>query len=124
MGLTSRAAPGVEQRAELVVESACHLADVVTPTTWSEAAAEDALDAIDVLTAALSGISPATAEALAAVAAATAAARRHLGLPAGEPAGPAAGTGPQTAPAPGAPSLPRPRRRGLGPGYQGIRTER
>ncbi|MFI5945923.1 hypothetical protein ACIBCB_37510, partial [Streptomyces uncialis] len=86
MGLTSRAAPGVEQRAELVVESACHLADVVTPTTWSEAAAEDALDAIDVLTAALSGISPATAEALAAVAAAPAPPPPPHRLPPGGPA--------------------------------------
>ncbi|MFI5945527.1 hypothetical protein ACIBCB_35520 [Streptomyces uncialis] len=131
MGLNSRAAPGVEQRAELAVVSACHLADVVAPTAWSEAAAEDALDAIDVLAAALSGISPATAEALAVVAGATADVRRRLGLrvdpgPAGEPSVPVPRTGPRTTPAPGAPSLPRPRvrRRGLGPGYQGISTER
>ncbi|MFI1890695.1 hypothetical protein [Streptomyces jumonjinensis] len=130
MGLSSRAAPGVEQRAELAAVSACHLADAVTLTAWSTAAAEDALDAIDVLTAALSGISPETAEALAAVVAATADARRRLGLPvapdpdpgaAGEPAMPAPRPGHQAVP--GAPSRPRPRRRGLGPGYQGIRTE-
>jgi uncharacterized membrane protein len=53
MGLNARAAPGVEQRAELAVVSACHLADVVTPTAWSTGAAEDALDAIDVLAAAV-----------------------------------------------------------------------
>ncbi|MER7048347.1 hypothetical protein [Streptomyces jumonjinensis] len=126
MGLNARAAPGVEQRAELVVESACHLADAVTPTAWSTAAAEDALDAIDVLAAALSQISPETAQALAAVAAATADARRHLDLPtdpepAGEPAVPTPRTGQQTTP--GTPPRPRPRRRGLGPGYRGIGTE-
>ncbi|MFE7046273.1 hypothetical protein ACFU9X_44955 [Streptomyces atratus] len=128
MGLNSRAAPGVEQRAELAVVSACHLADAVTPTAWSAAAAEDTLDAIDVLTTALSGISPEPAGALAAVAAATADARRRLGLPAdadtaapGDAAVPAARTGQQAAPG----KLPRPRarRRGLGPGYQGISTE-
>ncbi|MFI6530711.1 hypothetical protein [Streptomyces uncialis] len=127
MGLNARAAPGVEQRAELAVERACHLADAVTPTAWSAAAAEDALDAIDVLATALSGIGPETAGALAAVAAATAEARRRLGLPAdaesaapGEAAVPAAGTGQPAAPG----KLPRPRarRRGLGPGYQGIST--
>ncbi|MFI6530669.1 hypothetical protein [Streptomyces uncialis] len=82
MGLTSRAAAGVEQRAELAVVSACHLADAATPAAWSPGAAEDALDAIDVLAAALSRISPETADALAAVATATTAARRWLGLPA------------------------------------------
>ncbi|MGX1540866.1 hypothetical protein ACWIGC_28590, partial [Streptomyces diastaticus] len=116
MGLNARAAHGVEHRAELAVESACHLADAATPTAWSAAAAEDALDAIDVLAAALSRISPETAEA-----------RRQLGLPAdaetaapGEAAVPAAGTGqPAT---PGRLPRPRARRRGLGPGYQGIST--
>jgi hypothetical protein len=126
MGLNEQAAPGVEQRAESVVVSACHLADVVTPTAWSAAAAEDALDAIDVLAAALSGISPETAGALAAVAAATADARRQLGLPTnadtaapGDAAVPGPRTGQQAAPR--APLRRRPRRRGLGPGYQGIR---
>ncbi|MFI2215102.1 hypothetical protein [Streptomyces sp. NPDC020141] len=82
MGLNSRAAPRVGQRAELAVVSACHLADAVAPTAWSAAAAEDALDAIDVLATALSGISPETVGALAAVVAATADARSRLGLPA------------------------------------------
>ncbi|MFD5557786.1 hypothetical protein ACFWIA_28595 [Streptomyces sp. NPDC127068] len=123
MGLNEQAAPGVEQRAESVVVSACHLADVVAPTAWSAAAAEDALDAIDVLAAALSGISPDTARALAAVAAATADVRRQLGLPADADTAapvPAAGAGGQAVPG----RLPRPRvrRRGLGPGYQGILT--
>ncbi|MFI2215191.1 hypothetical protein [Streptomyces sp. NPDC020141] len=132
MGLNARAAPGVEARAELAVESACHLADAVTPTAWSRSAAEDALDAIDVLAAALSRIGPETGEALAAVAAATADARRRLGLPADpepepeveEPAVLGPRTEPQTGS--GAPSRTRtgPRRRGLGPGFRGIGAER
>ncbi|MGW5678233.1 hypothetical protein ACWEV4_24675 [Streptomyces sp. NPDC003860] len=127
MGLNDQAAPGVEQRSESVAVSACHLADVVTPTAWNAAAAEDALDAIDVLAAALSQIGPETAGALAAVAAATADARRRLGLFAdadtaapGEAAVPAARTGQQAVP--GKPARPRAQRRGLGPGYQGILT--
>ncbi|MFI1018234.1 hypothetical protein [Streptomyces sp. NPDC020965] len=97
----------------------------VTPTSWSTGAAEDALYAIDVLAAALSQISPETAQALAAVVAVTTDARRRLGLPTdpepvGEPAVPRPRTGQQTTP--GTPPRPRPRRRGLGPGYRGIGT--
>ncbi|KIF72723.1 hypothetical protein QR77_41230 [Streptomyces sp. 150FB] len=129
MGLVSRAAPGVEKQAERAAESACHLADAVTPTAWSTVAAEDALEAIDVLTTALSQISPDTATALAAVAAATNAARHSLGLPVGPEPDPqgkeAAVPGPRAGdqPAPRG-ARQRPRRRGLGPGFQGIHTER
>ncbi|MEO3978110.1 hypothetical protein [Streptomyces sp. CAU 1734] len=128
MGLNARAAPGVEQGAEPAVVSACHLADAVSPAAWSTGAAEDALDAIDVLATVLSGFSPEIAEALAAVAVATTAARRHLELPtetdpasdvAGGSAVPVPRTGQQTGP--GAPRF-RPIRRGLGPGYRGIDT--
>lgn len=111
------AQPSVEQRAEQAVESACHLADATGPGAWSAAAAEDALDAIDTLAEALGPIGPEVSEVLAAVAAATADVRRRLGITAdSEPETPA---GPD-APAPRSAS--RPRRRGLGPGFQGIRT--
>ncbi|GAA5083228.1 MULTISPECIES: hypothetical protein [Actinomycetes] len=111
-----RAAPGVEQHAERVVEAACHLADLTGPGGWSTAAAEDALDAIDTLTEALGSAGPGLAQALAAVAAATGDARRRLGIAVEdqEPEPPAAAA---------VPSVRRPpRRRGLGPGFQGIRT--
>ncbi|MEW1724725.1 hypothetical protein [Streptomyces sp. NPDC093109] len=119
----------MEAAAELAVESACHLADAVTSTAWSEAVAEDALDTIEILTTALSQIGPETAKALAAVAAATTAACRQLGLPVGpgpgldgmKPALPVPRTGQQ--PAAGVSPRQRPRRR-LGPGFQGIRMER
>ncbi|MGW1252259.1 hypothetical protein [Streptomyces sp. NPDC002535] len=116
MELAERAAPGVEQYAELAAESACHLADAAGPGGWSAAAAEDVLDAIDTLTEALGGAGPELAQTLAAVAAATNGARRHLGLVDDqEPEPPAAAA---TLPSPRRP----PRRRGLGPGYQGVRT--
>ncbi|MFD4178198.1 hypothetical protein [Streptomyces anulatus] len=117
MELPDRAAPGVEQHAERAVETACHLADLAGPGDWSAAAAEDVLDAIDTLTESLGSAGPELAQALAAVAAATNSARRHLGLAVDdqEPEPPAAAV---TLHAPRRP----PKRRGLGPGFQGIRT--
>ncbi|MFD3381949.1 MULTISPECIES: hypothetical protein [unclassified Streptomyces] len=117
MELSSQAAPGVEKAAEHAVESACHLADTAGFTDWNVAAAEDALDAVDTLAGALAELGPETAQALGAVTAATAHVRRIHGL---------AVSGVET-PAPGV-STPRngrqsPKRRGLGPGFQGIRTD-
>ncbi|MEF2530019.1 hypothetical protein [Streptomyces sp. CS62] len=110
--LLGRVAPGVELRAEQVVESARHLADAAGPGVWNAAAAEDALDASDTLAEALGGVGEELAQVLAAVTAANAAARRHLGLV----------TEAATAmPAPRTRSPRRPKRRGLGPGFQGIR---
>ncbi|MFH8620166.1 hypothetical protein ACH4E8_34500 [Streptomyces sp. NPDC017979] len=80
-------------------------------------AAEDVLDTIDTLTDALGSAGPELARALAAVAAATDVARRLLGIDVDgqEPEQPSA--------APPLSALRRPpRRRGLGPGFQGIRT--
>ncbi|MFI1798998.1 hypothetical protein ACH427_16855 [Streptomyces sp. NPDC020379] len=112
-----RAAPGVEHRAEQAAETACHLADATVRGGWSTAAAEDALDAIDTLVEALGSVGDdAVAQALAVVAVATGDARRSLGIAVDDRA-----PEPVTAAVP-APRRP-PRRRGLGPGYQGIRTE-
>ncbi|MYR41283.1 hypothetical protein [Streptomyces sp. SID5910] len=111
-----RAAPGVEQHAERAADTACHLADLTGPGGWSTAAAEDVLDTIDTLTEALGGAGPELAQALAAVAAATGDARRLLGIAVDDP---------QPEPPAAAAFVPaarRPRRRGLGPGFQGIRT--
>ncbi|MBZ3918148.1 MULTISPECIES: hypothetical protein [Streptomyces] len=112
-----RAAPGVEQHAERAAESACHLADLTGPGAWSTTAAEDALDAIDTLTEALGSADPELTQVLAAVAAATNDARRLLGIAVEdqEPQPPAAAAFMPAARRP-------PRRRGLGPGFQGIRT--
>ncbi|MEU1940482.1 hypothetical protein ACH49O_41365 [Streptomyces coeruleorubidus] len=120
MELSAQAGPGVEQAAEQTVESACHLADLAGPDGWSTAAAEDVLDAIDTLTEALGSAGEDLAQALAAVGAATAEARRRLGIDVHDQE-----PGPEDA---ASVSLPRgpgrrpPRRRGLGPGFRGIRT--
>ena len=77
-----RAAPGVEQHAERVAETACHLADIAGPGAWSTAAVEDVLDAIDTLAEALGSAGPELAQALAAVAAATEPWSRSVSRPA------------------------------------------
>ncbi|RYJ31229.1 hypothetical protein CU044_0548 [Streptomyces sp. L-9-10] len=84
----------------------------------STAAAEDALDAIDTLAEALGSAAPDLAQALTAVAVATGDARRRLGIAADDqvPGPTAAATVPAARGAP--------KRRGLGPGYRGIRTAR
>ncbi|MEU3978113.1 hypothetical protein [Streptomyces bacillaris] len=113
MELPDRAAPGVEALASAVADTACALADAAGPGRWNLAAAEDAVDAIDTLAAALADIDPEAARLLAAIPAATKALLRHFGQEQeADPPGPA----PAARPAP----LPKPRRRGLGPGWQGL----
>jgi hypothetical protein len=107
----SEAGPGVEERAAAVADAVCELVDAVTPATWSTGAVEDAADAIDMLAEALAEIDPEAARVLAAVPAATAALRRRLAPAVAEDA----------AEVP-APRSGRARRRGLGPGWKGVRA--
>jgi hypothetical protein len=106
-----KAGPGVEERAAAVADAVCELVDAVTPGSWSAGAVEDAADAIDMLAEVLAAIDPEVARALGAVPAATAALRRRLTQ---------AATG-DVAEVP-APGSGRPRRRGLGPGWKGVRA--
>jgi hypothetical protein len=122
MELSAQAGPGVEKAAEQTVESACHLADLAGPTDWSTVAAEDVLDAIDTLTETLGGADEELAQALAAVTAATAEARRRLGIAVNDQ--PPGRDGAASAPVARGPERRPPRRRGLGPGFRGIRTDR
>jgi hypothetical protein len=122
MELSAHAGPGVEKAAEQTVESACYLADLVGPNSWGTAAAEDVLDAIDTLTETLGGAGEELARSLAAMAAATAEARRLLGITVDDQAP----WRDSAASVPAARGLERrlPKRRGLGPGFRGIRTDR
>lgn len=113
MELPDRAAPGVETLAGAAADAACALADAAGPAGWNLAAAEDAAEAIDTIAAALSDIDPEAARLLAAIPAATKALLRHFGQEQE-----AAVTEPATAARPS--PLPKPRRRGLGPGWQGV----
>jgi hypothetical protein len=121
MELSAQAGPGVEKAAEQTVESACHLADLAGPTGWSTVAAEDVLDAIDTLTETLGGADEELAQALAAVTAATAQARRRLGITVDDQP-PGRGSA-ASVPVARGPERRPPRRRGLGPGFRGIRTD-
>ncbi|MEH0424800.1 hypothetical protein QBB34_00135 [Streptomyces stelliscabiei] len=107
------ARPRAEQYTEVIANSACDLADTARPENWSAASQDDPLEAIDTLAEVLSALGPDIAGALAPVTSATAAARRHLGL--------ADGDGPEPAAGAARPRAVR-RRRGLGPGFRGIRT--
>ncbi|SBT94000.1 hypothetical protein GA0115233_107634 [Streptomyces sp. DI166] len=115
MELPDRAAPGVETLASEAADAACALADAAGPTAWNLAAAEDAAEAIDTLAQALAAIDPEAARLLAVVPAATKALLRHLGQDQGD------GVAEQTVAAVPSPRAPKPRRRGLGPGWQGVR---
>ncbi|GAA2614849.1 hypothetical protein GCM10010304_79950 [Streptomyces roseoviolaceus] len=122
MELSAQAGPGVEKAAEQAVEITCHLADLAGPGGWRTVAAEDVLDAIDTLIEALGGAGPELAQALAEAAAATAEARRRLGIAVDDQ-----GVGRDSAASvsvPRGPGRRPPRRRGLGPGFRGIRTDR
>ncbi|MFF5491541.1 hypothetical protein [Streptomyces virginiae] len=114
--LVERALPGVEEYADQAAESACLLADVVSGGGWSAAAADDALTAIETLAQALGGIGPEVEGVLVAVTSATSTARRRLGLPVEVDPGLA-----PTAAVPAPRTRRQPQRRGLGPGFQGIR---
>ncbi|OYP10063.1 hypothetical protein CFC35_41850 [Streptomyces sp. FBKL.4005] len=111
MELSQEPRPRVEEQAAAVADAVCELVDTVSSATWSAGAVEDAADAIDMLAEALAAIDPEAARALAAVPAATAALRRRLALATGE----------DVAEVP-APRSGRPRRRGLGPGWKGVRA--
>ncbi|MBB1261592.1 hypothetical protein [Streptomyces alkaliterrae] len=116
MELVERALPAVEEHADQAAESACLLADVVSAGGWSVVAVEDALTAIETLAEALGGIVPELRDVLAAATAAASTARRRLGLPVDTEPEPAV-EGVIPAPRTGR----RPRRRGLGPGFKGVR---
>ncbi|WP_274919416.1 hypothetical protein [Streptomyces sp. WZ-12] len=114
--LPTVAAPGVAEQAEALADAACELADAASSSrSWSVAAADDAVEAMETTALALHTAHPAAAAALGTVVQALARLRRDLGLPVDE------GDRDQeqvvTPPTP----LRRPTRRGLGPGYQGLR---
>ncbi|MDV9186824.1 hypothetical protein R6L23_00990 [Streptomyces sp. SR27] len=95
----------VADHADAIADAACELADVVATGTWTPAAIEDALEAVETIAEALLTERAEAARILVA----TAALRAALAPPGDEPA---------------AAAVPRPRstrRRGLGHGWQGIR---
>lgn len=111
MELSQDPQPRVEERAAAVADAVCELVDTVSPTTWGAGSVEDVVDAIDMLAEALAAIGPEAERALAAIPGATAALRRRL-----------APTAEGVIPELPAQRSAQPRRRGLGPGWRGVRT--
>ncbi|MYT20268.1 hypothetical protein GTW69_08190 [Streptomyces sp. SID7760] len=121
--LPTTAAPGVAERAEALADAACELHDAAsTPASWSAAAVEDAVEAMETTALALAAAHPDAAAAMLIIGQQLAQLRERLGLPPGEhTAGPDEDEHQEQAVAPPTP-IRRPRqRRGLGPGYQGLR---
>lgn len=123
--LPAVAAPGVAERAEALAEAACELHDAVSsdPGRWNAEAVEDAIESIETTAAALQAVGPEAACWMLVVVNGLGHLRQALGLqPCDDgPAGPAEedqGEGVALRPL-----ISRPRRRrGLGPGYQGVRV--
>ena len=113
------AAPGIAARAEALADAACELHDcAVGPLAWSTAAVDDAVESMEITALALMHAHPGAPDVMVAVRGSLARARAVLGLPLRDEE-PAVAGGERQAVV--EPTPPRPRRRGLGPGYQGLR---
>ncbi|WP_327359852.1 hypothetical protein [Streptomyces sp. NBC_01304] len=115
--LPTTAAPGVAERAEALADAACELHDAATsPDRWSAAAVEDAVESVETTLLALLTLHPGAAL----VGQAVTQLRDDLGLPPRDAskAGPVAAEDQLTEPTP---IRARRERRGLGPGFQGVR---
>ncbi|MER7069276.1 hypothetical protein ABT357_27025 [Streptomyces albidoflavus] len=111
------AAPGVADRAEALADAACELHDAASsPGSWTAAAAEEAVEAMETTALALHGAHPAAAAAMDTVAQVLARLRRDLDLTAADEDD--AQDQIVTPPTP----IRRRTRRGLGPGYRGLRV--
>ncbi|ELP69951.1 hypothetical protein PV735_46850 [Streptomyces turgidiscabies] len=121
--LPSAAAPGVAERAEVLADAACELHDAVsTSASWSVSAVEDAIEAMETTALALALAHPDATAAAFILGQTLAQLRERLGLPPGEHTT-AVDLADEDQEQPVKPTpINRPRnRRGLGPGYQGLR---
>ncbi|MET4670633.1 hypothetical protein [Streptomyces sp. PvR018] len=122
--LPTTAGPGVAEQAEALADMACELHDAAsTSASWSAAAVENAVEAMETTVLALAVAHPDAATAMLAIGQQLAQLRARLALPPSEHS--AAGCeGADHEEQPDVPPMPRRRprqRRGLGPGYQGLR---
>ncbi|MGW5925906.1 hypothetical protein ACWF2L_06610 [Streptomyces anulatus] len=117
--LPTIAAPGIAESAEALADAARELHDAAsTPASWSAAAVE----ATETTALALAEAHPDAAAAMLAIGQQLAQLRARLGFPPGEHAAAVADEEHQERPVAPPTSIRRPRqRRGLGPGYQGLR---
>ncbi|MYR27783.1 MULTISPECIES: hypothetical protein [unclassified Streptomyces] len=100
----------VERYAAATADAACDLSDALTPAlAWTQAALEDVVEAVELLTQLLAEHGPAAAHALAQMPGILTRLCGALDLE-------------EASASPARPRTTRPGRRGLGPGYQGITT--
>jgi hypothetical protein len=104
----------VRTRAENVGDEACHLVDAAGPDGWDLAAVEDAVDAVEVITAGLARIDPQAARLLTAIPGILTTLRHHFGAA-------LAGVGEAATSTMPSPRRRASQRRGLGHGWQGVR---
>lgn len=118
--LPAVAAPGVAERAEALAESACELHDAVNsdPGRWNAEAVEDAIESMETTAAALQAVRPEAASCMFVITHNLGRLRQALGLPPRDDV--SAEEDQEQAVTPVTP-ISRPRRRGLGPGYRGVR---
>ncbi|MGG2463777.1 hypothetical protein ACO0M4_28945 [Streptomyces sp. RGM 3693] len=119
--LPTTAAPGLAEKAEALADTACALHDVAgSPARWSATAAEDVVEAMEITALALGGAHPAAAAAALPLLQDLARLRQSLALPPSDWPEPALEDEGEAV----APPVPISRgraRRGLGPGYKGLR---
>lgn len=111
------AAPGVAEQAEALADAACELHDAAsTPASWSAAAIEDAVESMETTALALAAAHSDATAAMLSIGRQLAQLRERLGLP-------AVNSDDEHQEQPVVPPTPirrRHKRRGLGPGYQGL----
>lgn len=122
--LPTTAGPGVAEQAEALTVIACELHDAaITSASWSAAAVEGTVEAMETTALALAVAHPDAAATMLTIGQQLAQLRARLALPPSEHS--AAGCeGADHEEQPDVPPMPRRRprqRRGLGPGYQGLR---
>jgi len=120
MTLPSDAAPGVVELSEALAEAACALGDAAG--AWNATAAENAIEAMEIVAAALAATHPSAVDGVSLIGRDLGRLRQALGLPARDDDVSSIPAAPQAANQVTAPIPLRPRRRrGLGHGFQGIR---
>ncbi|MFJ2561359.1 MULTISPECIES: hypothetical protein [unclassified Streptomyces] len=120
--LPSTAAPGVAERAEALADAACELHDAAsTPASWSVAAVEDAVESLETTALALAVAHSDAAAAMLVIRQQLGQLRERLGLHPGESVTSPDDEHQEQAVVPPTPIRHTRQRRGLGPGYQGLR---
>jgi hypothetical protein len=120
------AAPRVEMWARAAADATAELQDIARPDGWNQTAAEDALSVFELSAQALETLHPDAAEVLTVARRVAAELRRLVNLPPEDADSDGSAGGARTAGGPErrqTPTVASRGRRGLGPGWQGLRED-